>query len=1018
MTLGKFITSHRKAPNQVQTHTWFPSERDAKVTLHVPEDKKETLFHDLFAQVTKKDTNLDNGINALSEKVPLDAPFRLFVDLDFKTSHVSHLSLKEIETAMKGIIRDYVETLATLIKQNRADIRVVIARRLPYKVHLHFPDIVVSSAKDARYISDEFEKKFQKNPLYHTDVLDKSVYRTGLRMLWCNKGSLAKPKRSEADKKEHETVFGQGTFRNVYEVVDSDFQATRWRREDLNNTSIFAPKDSKPVILSKVSATRKTVKNKPNAKAIPSSSESPVDVDVTQDPDDAATHLRHWLSAEFSLTDENNILLEQSKPGGAGYERKGKQPLVKDTVIIPTRDRACPFKNGEHRTNHVYFLLRDESIELRCHDEDCANQLRKVTLLDMPQDVSVTLQQLRNRILTRDVTSGLIGKELSTLRKKYPNNEFELDPSQAIIEESGATFMLRDLYCIKCEKYHEDPQTWLECTNAGEIMLRCIRNLISPKLSLMNLSSNVTNILFQGNNNVINVNCPQDDGKSDVRDFGRIVDFPKLHSDSKLDLLCFESLIMGRTDDIAAYVEESIKGKYAFIDEVWYHYTGTHWKAGVTPRAYLTQDISKTYAALREVYDSEKQIRWLNAIIEDLGNSNRRRHIMADLEQRLRESEHQPLPINSKPYLLGFHNGVFDSRNGSFREHRQDDYITFLLPHSLPETSDPHLRNEINIFFENLMPSKGVRDFLLLTLSLALEGKNSHQICTIWTGCGSNGKSQLKSFLQLVYTDTLFASPLATFLTNDVPDAQKPAPHIIDLANKRVLFCSEPEDGKKANGAFIKFLSGGDQISARKCGGNKIMTFLPQFVPTLLCNGIPLFSGAQVDTNGLWRRVKIVPFSTVFSAAPNLNCPEQRMIDMDLGTKMERWPAEFLLMLVEIYRSHLASGRVLNEPTEVKATLQEQKNENNPFPSWFHQTIEQTADAEKRIHLHRIAEMYQDYLRAENNNPNMRGVSTKDITKQLKALSVTFDEQRHRVLPECETCNTTAKALVGWCVKV
>ncbi|KAJ3143948.1 hypothetical protein HDU86_002930, partial [Geranomyces michiganensis] len=127
-----------------------------------------------------------------------------------------------------------------------------------------------------------------------------------------------------------------------------------------------------------------------------------------------------------------------------------------------------------------------------------------------------------------DCRSGadLIGKELATLRKTYPQNEFEFDPDRAIVHESGAWLMLKDLYCIKCKKQHEDPQNFLECSITGKLVLHCLRNLFAPGHPLPSVPSTVTNVLFQGNNNVINVNCGPDDGKGDIRDFGRMVDFP------------------------------------------------------------------------------------------------------------------------------------------------------------------------------------------------------------------------------------------------------------------------------------------------------------------------------------------------------------------------------------------------------------------------------------------------------------------------------------------------------------
>ncbi|KAI8826286.1 uncharacterized protein EV422DRAFT_564089 [Fimicolochytrium jonesii] len=997
----------RKGDARYQTHFNLPG-RGLFAKLSVPSGHvRSDLYDKLFQVMQQAGDHIRSSPCVLCERVPQDGLFRLFFDWDVQVSEVG--TDEEVLQSNRQVVQGIRAEVIASYGVGFAGTCLLISQGCMQKIHVNCPDITVT--KDiARSFCERLRKRLLEKGCLKAGMekewLDTSVYNgQGLRLLGCHKGDCL----DLGDVEKYEMRFGKGTFRYAYEPVDSaTFVRRRICREDLDDYSIIpepvpsvtplCPAAKAALGLATKRTTGTSDVTRTSGKFRNTAELADAAGSVANSSGDHVTDdgLKQWLATEFSLSDGNNVCIDQSRRIPGPGKRKGEGKRVEENVgvIIPTRDRACPFKRGQHKANHVYFLLHRTSLEIRCHDEGCGTRSSRITYDTIPQPICESLDALRSRVLKSSTDGGLawkadkrsgadlIGKELASLRIEYPQNQFDFDEDQAAVHESGAWLMLRDLYCIKCKKHHEDPQNFLECSTTGKIVLHCLRTLFTPGHPLLTVPSSVTNVLFQGNNNVINVNCATDDGKGDIRDFGRMADFPRSHDNERLDQLCFESLTMGRTDDIAAYVEEAIKGKYAFIDENWYRFTGSYWNKGVTPRAFLTREVSRTYASLRDSYNDRKQIRWLNMIVEDLGNSNRRKYVMADLEQRLRESTEPPVPIDSNPCLLGFQNGVFDSRDGSFREHRQEDYLSYLLPHSIPGRSDPVLRAEILRFFQQIMPNQGVRKFLLLTLALSLEGKNSHQIATIWTGCGGNGKSQLKSFIKMVFTHLLFAEPMVTFLTNEVPDAQRPAPHLVDLATKRALFCSELEAGKKANGAFIKVLSGNDHISARDCNSNKIVSFLPRFIPTLLCNDIPKMSGGGTDLNALWRRLKIILFEVKFVKSPRPECPQEMLVDFDLGAKMERWPGEFLLLLMEVYREHIATGRQLTEPAEVSANLEEQKTENNPFPSWFHSAFEPSAEAE--IHAHRVANLFEQHLHRENNDEKLRGPSTKETTKQLK----------------------------------
>jgi hypothetical protein len=66
---------------------------------------------------------------------------------------------------------------------------MILATRLPFKMHLHFPNLVVDR-DTALEISTELSRRFSSHPFYTKTAVDISVYNTGLRLLWCHKGAM------------------------------------------------------------------------------------------------------------------------------------------------------------------------------------------------------------------------------------------------------------------------------------------------------------------------------------------------------------------------------------------------------------------------------------------------------------------------------------------------------------------------------------------------------------------------------------------------------------------------------------------------------------------------------------------------------------------------------------------------------------------------------------------------------------------------------------------------------------
>ncbi|KAJ3088598.1 hypothetical protein HK100_007995, partial [Physocladia obscura] len=117
-----------------------------------------------------------------------------------------------------------------------------------------------------------------------------------------------------------------------------------------------------------------------------------------------------------------------------------------------------------------------------------------------------------------------------------------------------------------------------------------------------------------------------------------------------------------------------------------------------------------------------------------------------------------------------------------------------------------------------------------------------------------------------------------------------------------------------------------------------MVEFMPMFLPTLLCNTIPLIDGGETDIRALWRRMKIIYFPMEFvDHEPQTKF--QRPIDTGLLDRIKTWGPEMMLLLTEIYVEYSRGDFKLVTPESVDKRVTEQKEENNPFSRFIRENL-------------------------------------------------------------------------------
>jgi putative DNA primase/helicase len=133
-------------------------------------------------------------------------------------------------------------------------------------------------------------------------------------------------------------------------------------------------------------------------------------------------------------------------------------------------------------------------------------------------------------------------------------------------------------------------------------------------------------------------------------------------------------------------------------------------------------------------------------------------------------------------------------------------------------------------------------------------GTSLVEVLHVWFGLGANGKSTTANVIQRILGK--YAGQAAPNLL--VQNSRKEHPtEIADLCGKRLAFSSETAHESRLDEAKVKQLTGGDVQKARFMRKD-FFEFKQTWTLFLLCNHKPAIQGTD---NGIWRRVKFIPWS-------------------------------------------------------------------------------------------------------------------------------------------------------------
>jgi putative DNA primase/helicase len=203
--------------------------------------------------------------------------------------------------------------------------------------------------------------------------------------------------------------------------------------------------------------------------------------------------------------------------------------------------------------------------------------------------------------------------------------------------------------------------------------------------------------------------------------------------------------------------------------------------------------------------------------------------------------------------LLNVQNGAIDTHTGRLVAHAPAHMMTKLAPVAYdPAATAPTWRAVL----DRVLPDPELRAYVQRAAGYSLTGSVAEQCLFFCYGTGANGKS---TFLETL-RDVLGEGEYAKTAQPDLLLAKKQERHAVELADlrgMRLVSTIEAGEGRAWDEVRVKWLTGGDTISARLMYGNPF-SFQPTHKFWIAANHKPRVSGTDL---GFWRRVHLIPWT-------------------------------------------------------------------------------------------------------------------------------------------------------------
>lgn len=279
--------------------------------------------------------------------------------------------------------------------------------------------------------------------------------------------------------------------------------------------------------------------------------------------------------------------------------------------------------------------------------------------------------------------------------------------------------------------------------------------------------------------------------------------------------------------------------------------------------------------------------------------------------------------LDRRPDILVVHEGTVDLVSGNVGPHLRADYVTTVIRWD-GELARYDARANCPTWLSSLerwQPDGEVRAYLQMLAGYSATGHVRERMMAIFWGVGRNGKSTFVEALRSTLGD--HAHQAATDLVmqrKSGGDAGQATPELAVLQGKRLVVMDETSEGGRLDEARVKWITGGDSISARRLYGDPF-SFRPSHTIILTTNHRPVIrSGGEA----IWDRIQQVPWEVRIDEGDIDRTLPERLLD-------ER-PGILVWLVMGAVMWHQFG---LNPPKPVKNATDEYRSSSDWFGLWL-----------------------------------------------------------------------------------
>ena len=354
---------------------------------------------------------------------------------------------------------------------------------------------------------------------------------------------------------------------------------------------------------------------------------------------------------------------------------------------------------------------------------------------------------------------------------------------------------------------------------------------------------------------------------------------------------------------------DAIRGRWRYVHEekTWYE-----WRDAWVPdhTGGITREWAKVTEAMMveaDQMDPEKAVKFRKWITASRNSGRINAAIAAARDFGL---SHSSLEWAPERHLVNLRNGVLDLKTEELHKHAPEFLMVKTMGTSyIPDAECPRFEK----FMADAIPNPNMRSYIQRALGYSLLGDADQRSIFLIHGPSGTGKSTLIDTMREVFGEYGTTAGAGAFRA--ARNEQGPNADLHALRGKRFVTTSETAENASFDEDLLKRLSGRDRVTSRGLY-EKSIEWVPECTLWIATNNPPKFNS---DDDAIWRRTKLIPFTTVFRGEGEISDFARKMLYPEA--------AGILNWLLAGLRDFLAQG--LQEPDEILEQALEQRHDSD-----------------------------------------------------------------------------------------